>query len=197
MKFCFVVLGVSFLVFSCNGEVKEVSQSELMKDSLNLKPSSTGRSIQVTLQKEPREIVATWLAYITAQDEMETLNDASLQTIVDKASSYAKIMKELKTSIPDRLKGKAVVARLAVLETKTAILEQLTTRQTLDAKEVQRLANEIPQDFENFKLQLNELFLKTPDQFEIELDDQLDSIQKADENAINIPNIQLKKTENQ
>ena len=73
------------------------------------------------------------------------------------------------------------MSRLVVLETKTKILEQLTRRQTLDADKVLVIAKELPQDFENFKLQLNELFLKTPDQFEIELDDRLDSIQKANE----------------
>jgi len=200
MKFLFLFLGLSFFSFSCKSDIQDVSQDDSLQDSITLLPQNSQRTIQVTLQKEPQELVATWLAYITAQDEMEALKDADLQTIVDKSPSYSKIMVELNTTVPGRLQGKAVKARLVVLVTKTGILEQLTKRQTLDATEVKRLASEIQQDFENFKLQLNELFLKTPDQFEIELDDQLDSIQKANESKnekqLNLPQIQQNQTEN-
>lgn len=153
-----------------------------LQDSIVKPPiSNTSQRIQVTLQKEPQAIVNTWLAYITAQDEMTELSDAPLEIVVDKSSNYAKIMNELRETVPSQLQSTAVKSRLTVLLTKSRILEQLTKRQTLDKVEIMRLAEELPQDFENFKLQLNEIFLKTPDQFEIELDDQLDSIQKANE----------------
>ena len=153
------------------------SQDEVSKPPMM--PNSP--KIQVTLQKEPQDLVNIWLAYITAEDVMTTLNGATLQTVVDKASNSAKIMKELRETVPVELKSNAVKARLTVLVTKSRILEQLTKRQTLNKEEIMILAEELPQDFENFKLQLNEIFLKTPDQFEIELDSQLDSLQKVNE----------------
>ena len=181
MKVLCATLIVFFITLSC-GDNRNMNDNISLQDSIVKPPiSNTSQRIQVTLQKEPQAIVNTWLAYITAQDEMTELSDAPLDIIVDKSSNYAKIMNELRETVPSQLQSTAVKSRLTVLLTKSRILEQLTKRQTLDKVEIMRLAEELPQDFENFKLQLNEIFLKTPDQFEIELDDQLDSIQKANE----------------
>ena len=177
------ILGIAIFVFtSCEDNTTVTENAVVGQDSivLNQKVKSS-KTIQVTLQSEPNEIVVNWLAYITAQDEIRNLENASLQNVVEKAVPLSKIMTELRSTVPEQLSSKAVMSRLVVLETKTKILEQLTRRQTLDADKVLVIAKELPQDFENFKLQLNELFLKTPDQFEIELDDRLDSIQKANE----------------
>lgn len=177
------ILGITILVFTaCEDNTTVTENAAVGQDSIVLNQKvKSGKTIQVTLQSEPNEIVVNWLAYITAQDEIRNLENASLQNVVEKAVPLSKIMTELRSTVPEKLSSKAVMSRLVVLETKTKILEQLTRRQTLDADKVLVIAKELPQDFENFKLQLNELFLKTPDQFEIELDDRLDSIQKANE----------------
>ena len=177
------ILGIAIFVFNaCEDNTTVTENAAVGQDSIVLNQKvKSGKTIQVTLQSEPNEIVVNWLAYITAQDEIRNLENASLQNVVEKAVPLSKIMTELRSTVPEQLSSKAVMSRLVVLETKTKILEQLTRRQTLDADKVLVIAKELPQDFENFKLQLNELFLKTPDQFEIELDDRLDSIQKANE----------------
>jgi hypothetical protein len=177
------ILGLAILVFaSCEDNTTVTETTAVVQDSIVLAQKvKASKTIQVTLQSEPKEFVANWLAYITAQDEIANLETASLQNVVEKAVPLSKIMTELRSTIPEQLSSKAVMSRLIVIETKTKILEQLTKRQTLDSEKVLVIAKELPQDFENFKLQLNELFLKTPDQFEIELDDRLDSIQKANE----------------
>ena len=172
------ILGIAIFVFTaCEDNTTVTENAAVGQDSIVLNQKvKSGKTIQVTLQSEPNEIVVNWLAYITAQDEIR-----NLENVVEKAVPLSKIITELRSTVPEQLSSKAVMSRLVVLETKTKILEQLTRRQTLDADKVLVIAKELPQDFENFKLQLNELFLKTPDQFEIELDDRLDSIQKANE----------------
>lgn len=80
-------------------------------------------------------------------------------------------MESLSTSIPDSLSSNAVRARANVLTTKAKVLEQLSHRRQLDANAITEVAREIPEEFNNFKIQLNELFLKTLEDFEEELDE--------------------------
>jgi hypothetical protein len=80
-------------------------------------------------------------------------------------------MESLNTSIPDSLSSNAVRARANVLTTKAKVLEQLSHRRQLDAGAITEVAREIPEEFNNFKIQLNELFLKTLEDFEDELDE--------------------------
>ena len=80
-------------------------------------------------------------------------------------------MKSLKATVPDTLKSKAGNARLTVLSTKAQVLEQLAARRNKNLEQISKTAQEIPVEFNNFKLQLNELFLKSLEDFERELDE--------------------------
>jgi hypothetical protein len=125
---------------------------------------------QVPLQPKASEITSEWLAYITAQSEIENFRDYSVNDVILNAQPIAEIMKNLKETLPDSLKANAVEARLAVLLTNARILEQLSQQRNLDAKKIAATAREIPAEFNNFKIQLNELFQKTLEEFELELD---------------------------
>lgn len=135
---------------------------------------------QVQLLPAASEITSEWLAYITAQSEIENFKNYSVNDVILNARPIAEIMKNLKETLPNSLKATAVEARLAVLLTNARILEQLSKQRNLDAKKIAATAREIPTEFNNFKIQLNELFLKTLEEFELELDkyeDPLDSME--------------------
>ncbi len=126
---------------------------------------------QVSLLPEAQEITNEWLAYITAQSEIENLKNYTLNNVISNATPIAEIMKSLKETVPARLKSNAVQARLGVLVTKSKILQQLAEKREIDPEKIANVAQALPLEFNNFKIQVNELFLKTLEEFEEELDE--------------------------
>ena len=124
----------------------------------------------VTLLPEAQAAVSEWLAYATAQNEIEAMKGATGTEIVQSSEPLVQIMENLYTTLPDTLQVTAVLARTNVLQTKAQVLHQLANRKNKNASEVFKAANDVITEFNNFKLQLNELFLKTPEDFELELD---------------------------
>ena len=131
----------------------------------------------VTLLPNAQEAISEWLAYATAQNEVETLKGATGTEVIQSSEPLVQIMDNLYRTLPDTLKVTAVRARTNVLHTKAQILHQLANKKNKDASEVFRAANEVITEFDNFKLQLNELFLKTPEDFELELDREFEESQ--------------------
>lgn len=169
MKKILFILSV-FTLLSCKEEPqqkKTASQEDRIGFSAELEVTTNRR---VDLLPEVTEIVSQWLAYVTAQNEIEALRTSTGYEILETSNSMMQIMESLKTSIPDTLKSKAVNSRVNVLHTKARILYQLTNKKEKDAGEIFEVANDLIVEFDNFKLQLNELFLKSPGDFELELD---------------------------
>lgn len=148
----------------------QISTGPGKEDSLVLnRPLQVPRE-EVMLLQEPKMITSEWLAYITAQSEINNFQSYSLRDVMQNAGPIAEIMKSLKESLPDTLRSRAVESRLVVLYTKAKVLEQKSNKRAPNLEEISEIAQQIPSEFNNFKIQLNELFLKTLEQFEEELD---------------------------
>ncbi|SHF80190.1 hypothetical protein SAMN05444483_102428 [Salegentibacter echinorum] len=165
LVFSFVVL-----LYSCGEKSASDEMSYSSLDSTTLSQPIPSTREEVNLLPEAREQALEWLAYIAAQNEIDKLKGASLGETIESARPLAQIMESLRNTVPDSLDSKAVHARLSVILTKAKTLEQLAYRRKLDAEKITRTASEIPTEFNNFKIQLNELFLKTLEEFEAELD---------------------------
>ena len=144
------------------------SQNETDTTAFNQKLEFTNQ--QVLLLPKASELTSEWLAYITAQNEIENFKNYTLNDVISNARPIAEIMKNLRETLPDSIKATPVEARLAVLLTNAKVLEQLSQQRNLQAKKIAAAAQEIPAEFNNFKIQLNELFQKTLEEFELELD---------------------------
>ena len=144
-----------------------VEYSTSFSDKLDVDESRT-----VTLLPEARQIAGEWLAYATAQNEIQNLRNSTGEDIMDSANNLVQIMETLQTTIPDTLRSNAVEARSNVLYTKANVLYQLSNKKEKNPDEIFETANDLIVEFDNFKLQLNELFLKTPENFELELDEE-------------------------
>lgn len=165
-----LLLFFPLLITSCNSGNKNNHPSEEDKDTTAFSQYLKVPNEEVVLLPEAREQVVTWVNYITAQNEIDNLKSSDLNQVIENARPLAQIMQSLKTSVPDSLQSTAVNARVNVLATKAKVLEQLATKRNRDPEKIARTAEEIPVEFNNFKLQLNELFLKTLEDFEMELD---------------------------
>lgn len=126
---------------------------------------------EVVLLPEAQEITNEWLAYITAQSEIENLKNYTLNDVIANATPITEIMKSMQETVPTRLKSNAVKARLGVLVTKSKILQQLAEKREVNPEKISKTAKELPLEWNNFKIQINELFLKTLEEFEEELDE--------------------------
>lgn len=125
---------------------------------------------QVNLLPQASEITDEWLSYITAQTEIENFDQYTVKEVISNATPIAEIMKNLRETVPSEFQTNAVETRLSVLYTKAKVLEHLTEKRNPDPEAIAATAEEIPVEFNNFKIQLNELFLETLEDFEAELD---------------------------
>ena len=125
---------------------------------------------QVRLVPQAGEFASKWLAYVTAQSEIQNFNRYTVKEVASNSKPIAEIMRSLRQTIPDSLNSNAVRARINVLYTKAGVLEQMAEKRNPHPKEIKATAEELPVDFNNLKIQINELFLKSLEDFEKELD---------------------------
>ena len=172
MKKILLLLSVLLLI-GCkkeNADTETAAESQgNFSDQLQVTTNRT-----VTLLPEAKTEVSQWLAYATAQDEIGSLREKTGSEIVGTSNSLMQIMENLRTTLPDTLQTPAVIARANVLLTKAKVLHQLSEKKRKNAQEIFEVANDLIVEFDNFKLQLNELFLKSPGDFELELDQEFE-----------------------
>ena len=177
-KILFIFLILSLL--SCEEEAKKPIATALQSSSSFSDTLKISKSRTVNLSPEAREVAADWLAYITAQNEIENLENKTGSEIVESSNNLMQIMESLRETLPDTLKTNAVEARTNVLLTKAHVLYQFASKKQKDPDEIFEVAKNLVVEFDNFKLQLNELFLKTPENFELDLDRDFEESQKPD-----------------
>lgn len=168
-----IVIQIALLVFltSCDqGSKSPQQQPETLKDTTAFSQQLNYPNVEVILLPETTAITGDWLAYITAQSEIENFQTYTINEVISNATPVAEIMESLKETVPPQFKTTAVQTRLSVLYTKAKVLERLSKKRNPDPGEIAKTAEEIPVEFNNFKIQLNELFLKTLEDFEAELD---------------------------
>ncbi|WP_026837246.1 hypothetical protein [Gillisia sp. JM1] len=170
MKTSFWILFI-FIMVGCNQKSTENNESDRKDIQLALTQKLEASKVEVILLPEAQEITNEWLAYITAQSEIENLKNYTLNDVIANTTPITEIMKSLQETVPVRLQSNAVKARLGVLVTKSKILQQLAEKREVDPEKISKTAKELPLEWNNFKIQINELFLKTLEEFEEELDE--------------------------
>lgn len=165
---CIVVI---ILLIGCdqNSNTSEV-ESQTTADTTALYKKLDVTSQQVTLLPQAREITDEWLSFIIAQTEIENFKEYTVKEVSSNATPIAEIFQNLRETVPSEFQTNAVQTRLSVLYTKAKILEFLAGKNNPDPVAIAATAEEIPVEFNNFKIQINELFLKTLEDFEEELD---------------------------
>lgn len=168
-----IIWGFSIIILAgCNQNAgDEQIQSQETIDTTALQQPLQVPNEEVILLPEAREITGDWLAYLTAQSEINNFRNYTLNEVISNATPIAEIMQSLRQTVPAGFKTNAVQTRLSVLYTKAKVLERLSRSRNSKPEEIAQTAEELPVEFNNFKIQLNELFLKTLEDFELELDE--------------------------
>lgn len=146
------------------------SQQSTGIDSTVMNASLNYPEREIILLPEARELTEDWLAYLTAQSEIDNFRAYTVKDVSSNATPISQIMDNLRKTSPEPIKTHAVETRLSVLYTKAKVLEFLSSKRNPDYTAIKVAAEELPVEFNNFKLQLNELFQKTLEELEEELD---------------------------
>lgn len=125
---------------------------------------------KVQLVPAAQEITSRWLAFVTAESEIQNFKGYTVKEVASNSRPISEIMLSLRQTVPDSLNANAVRARINVLYTKAGILEQMAEKRNPHPAEIKTIAEELPEDFNNLKIQINELYLKSLEDFEKELD---------------------------
>jgi len=163
--------------FSCedNGkttkDVKATYQQENAKNFSKEVKLSKNRS--ASLLPKAEQATNNWMAYITAKNEIERMDRFTLQEVVNNSNNLLQSVQVLQDSVPEVFETTPIKTRLTVLLTKTHLLEQEAKKKISDAEKIEVLSQELYTSFENFKIQLNEVFIKSVEDFEFELDERI------------------------
>lgn len=177
----FMVIGFCITGFSCkeenNARFKQAFQEERARSfSEKLEVPSN-----ITIELLPQTKIETvqWLAYITAQAEIKRFESFTVQDAVDRAATVQKIMKALQETIPENFQENPILARITVLVTLSNVLAQAAENPNATAEEIAQTAEKIPVAFRSLKIQLNEIFRKGLEDFQLELEEN-DTIEKIE-----------------
>jgi len=166
-----------FGLFSCEDEATNTNvekASYQQKNAENFsKEVNLSKNKSVRLLPKAEEATTNWMAYITAKNEIERMDRFTLQEVVNNSNNLLRSVQELQDSIPTTFDTTPIKTRLNVLLTKTHLLEQEAMNKRSDAEKVEILSQELYTSFENLKIQLNEVFLKSVEDFEFELDERI------------------------
>ncbi|MCM8569439.1 hypothetical protein NE848_08615 [Gramella jeungdoensis] len=166
------ILFISLLAFVCCKTEQDAEKSaEEAVDTTAFQAKIKIEDNELALRPEARDYALGWVEFITAQNEIEKLNNSTVNEVMSNAGAIAQIMESLKTSVPDSLRSVPVEARLNVVNTKAQLLRQYSAKQEPDAEVIAQTTKELFQEFNNLKLQMNEIFLKSLEDFEKELDE--------------------------
>ncbi len=165
----FLLLAVSLI--SCRSEhetedsVQDTSEIKALQEDVKTEDRN------LALQADSRKYAMDWVEFITAQNEIERIKNSTVGEVMNNSGAIAQIMQSLQTSLPDSLKSVPVEARLNVLNTKAQLLKQYSGKKKPDPEAISKTASEIYSEFNNLKLQMNEIFMKSLEDFEKELEE--------------------------
>ncbi|QYA25083.1 hypothetical protein G3I01_06020 [Gramella sp. MT6] len=181
----FIYLLFILTIISCKTDQDTDNSARDLEDTTAFQKKLSIKDQNYALEPEAKKFALNWVEFITAQNEVNKLEDATINEVKNNAGTIAQIMETLKNSVPDSLKSVAVEARLNVVNTKAQLLKQYSGRKDPDAEDIAQTSKELHLEFNNLKLQMNEIFLKTLEEFEKELDDfeemekQMDSLETS------------------
>lgn len=167
-------------LFACDEKENNLQKAPIQNKTSFSDQLEVNSNRTVNLLPQARQLAGEWIAYATAQNEIQNLERSTGQEIMGSSNNLVQIMETLQSSIPDTLRSNAVEARVNVLYTKARVLQQLSNKKQKNPDEIFEVAEDLVVEFDNFKLQLNELFLKTPENFEMELDEEFEESLEPD-----------------
>lgn len=157
-----------FFGISCKDKSKQLAESEAEKkerrkmDSLLQQPIRYPEN-EIKLSEAAQNEAEEWMLYVAMESEIKRMKDYTLDDVVSNASSILRASDTLMQTIPKKFRNKPIESRVKVLHTKVSVMEQLSRKQEKDLDKLKEVAEEVPVDFFNLNIQLNEVYIEMPD----------------------------------
>lgn len=161
----FVFTTLSFFV-ACEDEKQNESQVDSEKITKNdslLSQLITYPKNEIKLSQKAQEEAEQWMLYVAMESEVKRMKNYTLDEAMSNASSILRASDTLMKSVPKKFSIKPIESRIKVLHTKASVFHQLSKKQQKDLTKLKEVAEEIPVDFFNLNMQLNEIFLELPE----------------------------------
>lgn len=137
-----------------NKNKKEIEEQSQFQKKITL---DSIKSVQLTekAQKETDE----WMMYIALNSEVKRFDNYTLLDVVNNSETIEKVVDSLSITVPKQFDTKAINARVVTLKTHANLLKENSDRVEPRASEIKDLSAKLKIDFNNLKIQLNEVFI--------------------------------------
>jgi hypothetical protein len=137
------------------------TKSEGQDSIMNLKLSYPQKEIK--LSPEAEKATENWMLYTAMQSEIQRMKDYNVKDLISNIPSVLRVSDSLMKTVPKQFQTKAIESRIKVLHSKVNVVNQLSKKQQINYEDLIETANEVPVDFYNLNIQLNEAFIEMPD----------------------------------
>lgn len=161
----FVFTTLSFFV-ACEDEKQNESQLDSEKTTKNdslLSQQIKYPKNEIKLSQKAQEEAEKWMLYVAMESEVKRMKNYTLDEAMSNAPSILRASDTLMKTVPKKFSIKPIESRIKVLHTKASVFHQLSNKQQKDLAKLKEVAEEIPVDFFNLNIQLNEIFLEMPE----------------------------------
>lgn len=159
------ILCLSCLLIACQNKTdrKTLSQKEKARDD-SLKIALDIKNYQATeLNPRADSLAKSWPMYEELRIEVNRLEDYTLQDVISNISTLHSVIDSLQKTVPKAVDTFPVTSRVNVLNTKAKHILLLGEKQQPKLSDIKKMAEEYPFEFNNLKIQLNEVFIEMPE----------------------------------
>lgn len=150
------------MVWGCNDKkIKKNNQNNLKQDSLTIRLEIIDYE-KIELNAEADSLTRNWPMYNSLKNEVERLEDYTLQDVISNILSIERVVDSLQETMPKKIDTLPVLSRIKILDTKAKFMLELSNKQSPKLEKIKKIAEEYPKEFNALNIQLNELFIKMP-----------------------------------
>jgi hypothetical protein len=164
-KYCYYLRLISFVfVLASCGEKNNTIDNNALNEALEEEKKQPLQFTKntVDLSASAKAITDEWAFYVAMEGEISRMKEYNIQDAMTNSFTILQAADTLQKTAPKRFRQTPIQSRAKVLHAKASILYQLSEKQIPDVEKIKKTAEEIPVDFYNLTIQLNEVFLETP-----------------------------------
>lgn len=139
-------------------EMAEELQKQMNLDTIEM----------IALSDKAKRVTEEWIKYIALNSEIKRLENYTVQDVITNASTIENVVDSLSIGIPREFDKKPVRTRIVTLNTHAKLLKENSERIEPDPSEIKDLSAKLKIDFNNFNIQLNEVFIIEDSPIEID-----------------------------
>lgn len=160
--FILTVITLQFIACGKSDDKSNSQANSAKQDSLNLKLDiKTYTTVKLSMKAD--SLSSNWPMYNTLKNEVERMQDYTIQDVISNVMSIEKAADSLQKTIPKPVDTLSVQSRINVLNTKAKFLLLLCNKQQPKLEKIKSIAEEYPKEFNALNIQLNEVFIELPE----------------------------------